>query len=502
MTNITKLNERELPLRASFYSLLNEEGISDEDCQHAKRVWSEFGMSTTREYHDLYLRCDVLQLSDMFKTFRDKMLEYYQLDPCHYYTAPGMAWDAMLKMTGVSLELINDQTMYEFVGMGKRGGVSTITKRYAKANSPYMKHGYDPKKKISYIMYVDANNLCGWAMSQPLPVGNFRWMSKAQLEQPIDKLPPCFVEVDLSYPPELHDKFADYVPAPDNIIPEGSKVSKLAPNLLRKDHYVCHVKNLQLYAKLGVVVEKVHRWVSLKECTFLAPYIRRNTDLRIQTKNKFEKDFFKLLNNSVVGKSCKNLLNRVDVRLVSEKKKALRLVAKPTYKHHTIYDENLLGVHMRVSKVKLNKPSYFGVAVLDLSKTLMYEFHYNYIKPKYGDNARLLFMDTDSLCYHIKIEDLYKYIADDVPKWFDTSDYPEDHPSRILTGVNKKVIVTFKDKACGELIIGFSGVRAKCYALKFQDKEKKKCKVVKSGVVKKVITYEDYENCVLRHKSS
>ena len=305
------------------------------------------------------------------------------------------------------------------------------------------------------------------------------------------------VEVDLNYPRELHDKFAEYVPVPDNIVPEGSKVGKLAPNLLRKERYVCHVKNLRLYAKHCVMMEKVHRGVSFDQSTFLAPYIRKNTDLRMQAKNDFEKDFFKLLNNSVFGKSCENLFNRVDVRLVGERKKAVKLVAKPTYKHHTIYDENLVGVHLRVSKVRLNKPSYLRIAVLDLSKTLMYELHYNYIKPKYGDNARLLFTDTDSLCYHINTEDFYKDIANDVSEWFDTSAYPRNHPSGIPTGMKKKVIGMFKDESNGEQIHEFAGVRAKCYAVKYQDKEDKKCKGVKKAVVKKRITFEDYKNCVL-----
>lgn len=173
MTNISKLNETNLPSKKDFYCSLNDEHISNEDYQHAQRVWSTFEMTTMREYHDLYLRTDVLLLADVFKEFRKKMLEYYELDPCLYYTAPGMSWDAMLKMTDPFLELISDQSIYEFIDRGKRGGVSTITTRYAKAKNPYM-FGYDPKKEVSYIMYLDANNLYGWAMSLPLPVGNFR----------------------------------------------------------------------------------------------------------------------------------------------------------------------------------------------------------------------------------------------------------------------------------------------------------------------------------------
>ena len=472
MTSIDRFCETNLPPK--------KEGISNEDYKHAKKVWDEFRMKITREYHDLYLKTDVSLLADVFEAFRDKMLEHYDLDLCHYFTAPGMSCDAMLKMTRVELELINDQEMYDFIDSAKRGGVSTITRRYAKANNPYMKYDYDPKEKTSYIMYPDANNLYGWAMSLPLPVGNFKWLNETQLNLPINELPPCFVEVNLSYPTELHDKFAEYVPAPDNIIPEGSKVSKLAPNLLRKEKYVCHVKNLQLYVRLGVVVEKIHRGLAFDESTFLAPYIEKNTQLRMHAKNSFEKGSFKLLINSVYGKTCENLFNRVDVRLVIERKKALKLISKPTFKQYTVYDEKLVGIHMRISKVKLNKPSYVGVAVLERSKTLMYDFHYNYIKPLYGEKARLLFTDTDSLCYHIETEDFYKDIANDVPRRFDTSDFSKDHPAG-LPIMNKKVIEMMKDEVGGKVITEFAGVRAKCYAYNIDKSEricdcKGKCK--------------------------
>ena len=563
MTSTDKLRETSLPPKKDFYSSLNKEGISNEDYKHAKKVWDEFKIKNMREYHDLYLKTDVLLLADVFEALRDKMLEHYDLDPCHYFTAPGMSWDAMLKMTGVELELINDQEMYDFINSAKCGGVSTITHRYAKANNKYMRRirgktpieimkelrertnterqfsvklvceyfpdfseeeiidlrkrmesgeVFNPEEVCKYIMYLDANNLYGWAMSLPLPTGNFRWLNETQLKVPINELPPCFVEVDLSYPTELHDKFAEYVPAPDNIIPEGSKVSKFAPNILRKEKYVCHVKSLQLYARLGVVVEKIHRGLAFDESTFLASYIEKNTQLRMQAKNSFEKDFFKLLINSVYGKTCENLFNRVDVRLVSDRKKALKLVAKPTFKQYTIYDEKLVGIHMRISKVILNKPSYVGVAVLDLSKTFMYDFHYNYIKPMYGEKAKLLFTDTDSLCYHIETEDFYKDIAKDVPNRFDTSDLPKDHPAG-LPIMNKKVIGMGRDEVGGKIINEFSGVRSKCYAYRIDNSDKtcdckgkckgkcmgdKKCKGVKTGVATTEITFNDYRDCVLK----
>ena len=138
-------------------------------------------MKNMRDYHNLYLKTDVLLLGDVFENFRKVCKKNYGLDPAWYFTSPGLAWDAMLKITEVELELLSDPNMYLMVKNSIRGGISTITKRYAKANNPYMKN-YNPEKEIKYITYFDANNLYGWAMSEPLPVKNFEWMNEKELK--------------------------------------------------------------------------------------------------------------------------------------------------------------------------------------------------------------------------------------------------------------------------------------------------------------------------------
>ena len=177
----------------------------------------------------------------------------------------------------------------------------------------------------------------------------------------------------------------------------------------------------------------------------------------------------------------------------------LKYSSKPNFNRAVIFDENLIALHMNKTQIIFNKPIYIGAAILDVSKTLMYEFHYDYIKPKYGDRAKLLFTDTDSLCYEIKTEDFYKDIAEDVESRFDTSDYPKDHPAVALgfkVGRNKKVIGLFKDEAAGKQITEFVGLRAKCYAYTVDGKDSKKCKGVKKGVVKKRLSIDDYRHCV------
>ena len=327
-----------------------------------------------------------------------------------------------------------------------------------------MKEGriYNPSETTTYLQYLDANNLYGRAMSQLLPVGGFERMTDEELNLPIEKMPPCFIKVDLEFPAELHDKFAELIPAPESIIPEGSKVQKLAPNLLPKEGYVCHIENLRLYVKLGVKLVKVHRGVKFEEKPWLKSYIDMNTKLRAAATNDADKDMYKLLNNAVFGKTCENLFNRTDYRLVSSRKEALKLIAKPTFKDYTVYNERLAGIHLDHSSVTLDKPSYVGVAVLHLSKVYMYTFHYEMVKARYKDRAKLLMTDTNSLFYRIETDDWYNDIREDVPTLYDTSAYPKDHPAE-LPRVNKKVIGMMKDELKGRTITEFCGNRAKSY---------------------------------------
>ena len=477
---LDKLNATQLPPKDAFYSKLNDENISDDDYKHAQKIWETFNMKTMREYHDLYLNSDVLLLADVFENFRDVCQIHYGLDPAHYYTAPGLAWDAALKYTKVNLELLTDIDMLLMIEKGIRGGISMISTRYGKANNPYMKN-FDINKIISYIIYLDANNLYGGAMSRPLPTHGFKWMKEK--DHAYWKNMPCILEVNLEYPTKLHDLHNDYPLAPERLL--VNKVEKLIPNLNNKVKYVVHHETLKLYESLGLKITKIHRGITFKESAWLEPYIALNTDLRSKAKNDFEKDFFKLMNNSVFGKTMENIRNRVDIRLVTNQKDAKKLISKPNYNHRTIFSENLVAIHMKKTKLVFNKPVYLGMSILDISKTIMYDFHYNYIKPKYGEKAKLLFTDTDSLAYDIETEDFYKDITPDVEERFDTSNFPDKHKSGIKTDKNKKVINMFKDEAGGKQISEFVGLRAKLYSYRMDEgEEEKKCKGMKKVVVK------------------
>jgi len=362
---------------------------------------------------------------------------------------------------------------------------------------------YKPRKKTKYITYLDANNLDGWAMSKPLPTHGFKWMNDEELKD-WEQIP-CCLEVDLDYPRDLHDLHNDYPLAPEPL--KVNKVYKLIPNLYNKTKYVIHHENLKQYIKLGLRLKKIHRSIRFEESEWLKPYIYLNTNLRAKASNNFEKDFFKLMNNSIYGKTMENIRNRVDIHLVTNKRDSKKFVSKPNYNHRNIFSDNLIAIHMKKTKLVFNKPVYLGMCILDLSKTLMYDFHYNYIKKKYGDRAKLLFTDTDSLCYEIETKDFYADIKPDVMGLFDTSDYPKNHPSSIPIGVNKKVLGKFKEEAEGHQIREFVGLRSKLYAYHF-DKEivkkgkkiliEKACKGITKNVKKKNITFKDYKNCLFQ----
>ena len=473
VTSIDKLKETKLPSKEAFYSKLDDEEISDEDYQHAIKVWDTFDCQTLQDYHDLYLTTDVLLLADVFENFRKTCLKHYKLDPCHYYTVPGLAWDACLKVTKQELQLLKDYDMLMMFEQGIRGGISHISKRYAEANNKYM-IDFDESNPSTFIQYLDANNLYGWAMTQKLPTHGFRWInvdesSVLKILEKKDTNQGFIFEVDLDYPKSLWKSHNDYPLAPEKV--KIDKVGKLICSFLPKKNYVLHYKNLKQYLEEGMILKKVHRGIKFKQSPWMEPYIRKNTDLRKEAKNDFEKDFFKLMNNSVFGKTIENIRKRQNVILVDDRKKALKLSSKPNFDRVTIFDEHLVAVHMKKTEVYFNKPIYVGQAILDLSNTLMFDFRYNYIRKKYGNKAELLFTDTDSLMYLIQTEDFYLDINKDVKKKFDTSNYPENHPSGIKIGVNKKVIGKFKDEAGGLQITHFIGLRPKLYTLKVKQNE-------------------------------
>ena len=270
-------------------------------------------------------------------------------------------------------------------------------------------------------------------MSQKLPANGFKWVKNTSkideefiknYDEDDDK--GYILEVDVKYPRKLHDLHSDLSFLPKRM--KIDKCKKLVWNLRNKKKYVVHIKSLKQALNHGLKLKKVHRIIEFNQEAWLKNYIDMNTELRKIAKNDFEKDFFKLMNNAVFGKTMENVRKHRDIKLVTTDKKRRKLVSEANYHTMNYISEDLSITEMKRTKVKMNKPIYLGLSILEISKLLMHEFWYDYMKPKYGDNVKLCYMDTDSFIMNIKTEDFYKDIANDVEKRFDTSNYEVDRP--------------------------------------------------------------------------
>ncbi|KAF4525692.1 hypothetical protein B566_EDAN014792, partial [Ephemera danica] len=395
LDDLDKLNETCLPPKEAFESKLTESSISDADYQHAQNVWRTGKCKTLRDYMVIYLKADVALLTDVFEEFRTVCLNAYELDLCWYYTAPSFARDAAMKYTGVKLDLIQDLEIIKMVERGIRGGVAQCTKRYAEATNKYTSRKPDPRCESNFIAYLDANNLYGWTMCHALPTGNFKLTRlNVEIEEfDIEKLKKmkkddcrgCILEVDVEYPGALHDNHSDFPFLRENKVPPGGKHSKLVTTLDEKKNYVIHYLALQQAIAHGLKVTYAYSILEFDQSPFLKPYIDLNTEMRKKASNNFEKDFFKLMKNAVYGKIMEIVRKRMHLELVMDSKRLAKCIASMYFKDRVIYSENMSAVHFHKKKVVLDKPTYVGMAILDISKTLMYDFHYETMVPMYGE---------------------------------------------------------------------------------------------------------------------
>ena len=258
----------------------------------------------------------------------------------------------------------------------------------------------------------------------------------------------------------------------------------------------------------------MHRVIRFNQEAWLKPYIDMNTKLRKEAKNEFEKEFFKLMNNSVFGKTMENVRKHRDIRLVTSEQRRIKLDSEPNHHATKHFSENLIATEIKKARVVMNNPVYLGQAILDISKTLMHEFWCDYIKPKYGDKAQLCYMDTDSFVIYLETEDCYKDIANDIDERFDTSNYDEKNKRPLPIGKNKKVLGLFKDELDGKIMSEFIALRAKTYAYLIDgfkdddddddyDKNKiinKRAKGTKKCVIKRELMFENYKDSLFNDK--
>ena len=370
MDNWERFDKTSLPNKESFYSNLNMENIDDIDYRHGNNAFKRFKLKKLGEYHDLYVQSDTLLLANVFENFRNTCIKVYELDPAHFLSLPGLAWQACLRKTNIKLELLTDYDMLLMVEEGIRGGICHSIHRHARANNKYMKN-YDENKKSSYIQYLDANNLYGWPMSQKLPVNGFKWVNNEINEEFIKNYDEnsdkgYILEVDIKYPRKLHDLHSDLPFLPKRMKIDQCK--KLVCNLRNKKKYVVHIKSLKQALNHGLRLKKVHRIIEFNQEAWLKPYIDMNTELRKLSKNDSEKDFFKLMNNAVFGKTMENIRKHRDIKFVTTDKKRSKLVSEPNYHTINYISEGLSIIEMNKTKVKMNKPIYLGLSILEISK--------------------------------------------------------------------------------------------------------------------------------------
>ena len=301
------------------------------------------------------------------------------------------------------------------------------------------------------------------------------------------------LEVDVDYPSKLHKLHSDMTFLPERM--KIDKTQKLVCNLHDKKKYVVHISILKQALNHGLKLKKMHRVIEFNQEAWLKKYIDMNTESRKKASNDFIKYFFKLMNNAVFGKTMENVRKHRDIKLVKTDHKRNKLVSEPNYHTMKLISENLSIIKMKKVKVKMNKPIYLGLSILEISKIIMYEFCYDYMKRKYGDMVKLSYMDTDSLVMNVKTKDFYKDIAQDVEERFDTSNYGVDKP--LPKGKNKKVIGLMKDELDGGIITEFVAMRPKTYSYMTDEFfEMKKSRGTKKCVIKKMLKFEDYEKCL------
>ena len=382
---------------------------------------------------------------------------------------------------------------------GIRGGICHAMQRYAKANNKYMKD-YDRKKKSSYIQYLDVNKLYGKSVTEKLPVTGFKWPDDiSKIDEDFVKVYNKYdnkgyvLDVDVDYPNKLQNLHSDLPFLPERIVINNTK--KLVRDLNDKKNYIVHINVLKQALDNGLKLRKVHRVIEFDQEAWLKEYIDVDTELRKKAINDFEKDFFKLMNNAVFGKTMENVRKHRDIKLVKTDKKRNKLVSESNFHTMKLIDNNLAIIEMRKVKVKMNKPIYLGLSILDISKITMYEFWYDYVKIKYEDKTRLCYMDTDSFVVNIKTKVFYKDISQDVNKRFDTSHYTFDRS--LPMGIIKKVIGLMKDELGGDIITEFVALRPKAYSYIANNFiEMKKAKGTKKCVLNKILRFEDYKKCL------
>ena len=511
MSTKEKLNDSSLPDISKFYDPLSEKHISPEDYEHAVNVWNNFSCQTLQDYMLIYLTCDVTLLADIFESYRAFFKSKFDLDPARYVSLPSLSYDCALKYAKCKIEYMYDEETFLFVKSAIKGGVASISRRYARANNPYI-DDFDRSRPLSYIMYFDCNSLYSSIMTMKLPYKNFQFVDPKTISiQDILRYTDendCgyFIQCDLFYPKTIHDQTKDLPLAPrhfdigkehvspynqqlvDNLNIQNPTGTKLISDQYDKLKYICHIANLKFYLEQGMQLGEIHKALKFKQKAILKPYIQLCIEERAKTTSLAEKNHWKLACNSLFGKTITNLEKRVQVDFVTRENQLLNAINSPHFVSADIINSHLVQTNKTYRTRRINTPYPLGATILELSKLILYRWHYEFFVKKYGrENIELCMTDTDSLLYFIQTDDVYQDISNEIN--FDLSNYPEDH--EVFNKKNKGKLFCMKDEVGGKPIKSFVGLRAKSYSIEFGNKTRK---VTGKGIPRSKLTQITHED--------
>jgi hypothetical protein len=502
MTDESRLKDTELPCLSQFYDTLTDSiSITPEDYERAQTAWKTTNCHTMQDYLMLYLQLDCYLLADVFQHFRHVTLCEDKLDPLHFFSTPGLSWASAQLMSREEedkVQLLHDSTMYEFFEQGIRGGMTFVNQ-----------HNVQHKEGETDLLYVDVNNLYGWALSQPLPTANFKWIfDEDELQSIVTDLPLVdavtskigyYLEVDLEVPNELHDKLDQLPIAPEMRPPPNSKTPKLLLTHSPKSQYKIHFRLLQLYMSLGVKVTKVHRAIQFTQSPVFRRYIKYNTKQRKSAKSLFKKNLYKLKNNSLYGKMVENIRKRRNIRLCNTAKRLKCYTSKVAFKKSLLIDDNLVAVTLQKECIILDRPIFIGQAVLDISKLRMYQLQYDELESyrrEFNCKLNIVAGDTDSFFLECRGVNLASQLLPAMKRdhLLDTSNYPTSHP--LFSREHASDIGLIKDESGGVTAYKeWIFIRPKCYSLLSYDGENvRKAKGVSRDVVKRKLTHATYSS--------
>ena len=499
--------------KEDYWSTLTQSYPSDDDINRTQELIDKNKIKNGRELTMLYLKMDVLQLADVFENFVKSSTRDYKINPLYSYSLPGYTWKAGLKLTNIKLDFIKDtaklpsgKELLLLLENNIRGGISSVMgDRHVQSN------------ENKQILYIDANNLYGWAMSQYVPTGEFEilplnpcnYTDNYNLEQLVEDLLQIpddneygfFIECDLEYPAEIKEKtknfpFCPYQTKADpNLFsgymnnvnqPNYKPTSKLMCDVTNKSKHMIHYRMFKFYLNQGMKVTKIHTIYRFKQSPWLGKYIDHKTQKRTVAKTNFEKDHYKLMNNAFFGKTMENVRDRTNLEFIdhSQINQIIKRQSKLSFKGIVDHYSKFIVYKFDKEKTVFDKPIYLGFSVLELSKLLMYEFYYHTLEPYWQNKVQLHYMDTDSfiLSFNANNRELRNFLQENKDE-FDFSELDKSHES--YNPINKKVIGKMKIETSPVLVLDtFTALRSKSYSFSYNNINNNIQKAKQKGIQK------------------